>query len=69
MKLNYGDTIIVQKQCPFCGVAGEISRKKNFDEYVAQCRNKDCPASYMIGATFDTAEEAEEFWNTRHIED
>ena len=53
------------KPCPFCGSTGEIEHKRVLDTWIVQCSNQECPASYMIGWDYDTAEDAIEAWNRR----
>ena len=62
------------KHCPFCGSPGVLEGGDyigGWDErtgprpYKVQCSNDMCQASYMIGMTFDAAEEAVEAWNRR----
>lgn len=53
------------KTCPFCGSKGEIKCKKNLKTWIVECTNNDCPASYMIGNDYETAEDAIEAWNRR----
>lgn len=52
------------KPCPFCGSVGFLYDYHGTD-YRVECINNDCPASYMIGAIFESADEAIEVWNTR----
>jgi Lar family restriction alleviation protein len=52
------------KPCPFCGCTGRIRERKTGD-YVPECTNENCIASYMIGADFETEAEAKEAWNRR----
>lgn len=52
------------RHCPFCGSAG-ILYDYHGKDYRVECINNSCPASYMIGKTFDSADEAIEVWNTR----
>lgn len=56
------------KRCPFCGSAGKVDWDGARDVYVVECSNSSCPASYMLGADYDTEEEAIERWN-RRVED
>ena len=53
------------KTCPFCGSAGLLREKANLKTFVAECSNSSCPASYMIGNDYLTADEAINVWNTR----
>ena len=62
------------KPCPFCGSHGILeggdfiggwNEKTGPRPYMAECSNQDCIASYMIGAVYDTKEEAIEAWNRR----
>ena len=53
------------KPCPFCGGDAELSHKRNLNTWIVECSNQDCPASYMIGADFETEAEAIEAWNRR----
>lgn len=53
------------KPCPFCGADAVIEHKFNLGTWIVQCSNNFCPASYMIGADYDTQEEATEAWNRR----
>ena len=53
------------KPCPFCGAKGEIEHIKALSAWIVQCSNQFCPASYMIGANFETEAEAIEAWNRR----
>lgn len=55
------------KPCPFCGSKAKMN-VKDFARhflYVVECTNDCCPASYMIGATYDSSEEATLYWNRR----
>lgn len=52
------------KPCPFCGGEGFLYDFHGTD-YRVECINNFCPASYMIGAVFDSADEAIKVWNTR----
>lgn len=54
------------KRCPFCGSKAEIEHKRVLETWIVQCSNQSCPASYMIGADYDTIEEAIEAWNKRY---
>lgn len=53
------------KRCPFCGSKAEIEHKRVLETWIVQCSNQSCPASYMIGADYDTEGEAIEAWNRR----
>lgn len=53
------------KPCPFCGGKAEIEYKRNLLTWIVQCSNNSCPASYMIGADFETEEATIEAWNRR----
>lgn len=52
------------KTCPFCGNQAEITKKK-YSGFIVECTNQSCPASYMIGVSYDTEEEAIKVWNVR----
>lgn len=53
------------KKCPFCGSDAELSHKRNLNTWIVECSNQSCPASFMIGADFETEAEAIEAWNRR----
>lgn len=53
-----------QIPCPFCGCAGKV-RVRISGDCVPECTNESCIASYMIGASFETIDEAIEAWNRR----
>lgn len=52
------------KPCPFCGSKGKI-RGRATGDFVPECTNTNCIASYMIGADFKTEAEAKKAWNER----
>ena len=56
---------MILKSCPFCGSKAEIECKRNLNTWIVQCSNFYCPASYMIGADYETEAEAVEVWNHR----
>lgn len=53
------------KPCPFCGSAGLIRYREANDDYIPECTNEDCIASYVIGNSFQSSDEAAEVWNRR----
>lgn len=53
------------KTCPFCGSKGKINYKNALKTWIVECTNNYCPASYMLGNDYETAEEAIEAWNRR----
>ncbi len=62
------------KPCPFCGSPGVLeggdfiggwNERTGPRPYKVECTNLWCIASYMIGAVFETKEEAMEAWNRR----
>ncbi len=62
------------KPCPFCGSPGVLeggdfiggwNEKTGPRPYKVECTNLRCIASYMIGAVFETKEDAIEAWNRR----
>ena len=62
----------VLKKCPFCGGEAILhTHKFNMNKtftlktFTVDCSNKNCIASCMVGADFDTTEEAIEAWNRR----
>ena len=57
------------KPCPFCGSKAEIEHKRNLLTWIVQCSNQSCPASYMIGADYETEEQAIDAWNRRATND
>jgi Lar family restriction alleviation protein len=57
--------MIELKPCPFCGCKGRTRYRKGINDYVPECSNDCCIASYMIGASFETEEEAATAWNRR----
>lgn len=57
------------KPCPFCGADGRMRYRSGTDDYIAECSNDMCPASFMIGWSYDTEEEAAEAWNRRTREE
>lgn len=57
--------MIELKPYPFCCSAGELCDKKVLGTFIVQCTNGSCPASYMIGWDYDSAEEAIAAWNRR----
>ena len=56
------------KPCPFCGSDAVINEKR-YLKWIVECSNMSCPASYMLGANYDTKEEAIESWNRRTRDD
>lgn len=55
------------KKCPFCGSNGTIYHRdaKVLDDYIPECTNTDCIASYMLGKSFSNKEDAAFAWNNR----
>lgn len=54
------------KKCPFCGSKAELHYSDKTEEYIVECTNNFCMASYMIGMKYDTEEEAIVAWNRRY---
>ena len=57
------------KPCPFCGGAGTIRYRKPTDDFIPECANEDCIASYMLGNMFPTMQDAADAWNRRKADD
>lgn len=57
------------KPCPFCGSEGIIRYRKPTDDFIPECNNEDCIASYMLGNMFATMQEAADAWNMRANDD
>ena len=53
------------KSCPFCGSEGKLNYSVALDDYVVECVNDFCMASYIIGMKYDTEDEAITAWNRR----
>lgn len=53
------------KPCPFCGCAAVINHRDFIGTWIVECSNNDCPASYMIGNSYETEEKAIDAWNRR----
>ena len=53
------------KICPFCGNRGKLNYSDALNQYIVECTNDFCMASYMIGMKYDTEEEAVFAWNRR----
>lgn len=53
------------KSCPSCGNKGELHYSDKLQNYIVECTNDFCMASYMIGMKYETKEEAISAWNKR----
>ena len=52
------------RECPFCGSAGEVYPRKDY-EWVARCTGEDCP--FEVVSWFPNEASAVKMWNTRAL--